>query len=127
MAALFAVNKNIPFPKTIRTGVKTPRKYPYETMEVGDCFFIPGKARNTLSTHNSNVGKKLGRKFRAKVCYMRKDEDGAWELCEATDTGAVLGLGVWRFPDPTPAAPADDEDDDDSDSDVVEDDEEDDD
>lgn len=126
----FTVSKAVPFPKTIRPNVKVKRKYPYEELEVGDCFFIPGREKNTLSTHNSNVGKKLGRKFRAKLCWMRKGADGSWELSEEGAAGAVFGLGVWRFPDPVNVTAgnvedADTDEDEDADDEIVEDDDED--
>jgi len=39
------------------------RKYPLDTMEVGDWFFVPNKTTESLGSHVHTTGKKLGRKF----------------------------------------------------------------
>lgn len=59
-------------------------------------FFIPNKTKNTIGTHASTVGKKLGRKFATRLVYMKGNEQDGWENCTAQDEGAVLGIGVWR-------------------------------
>lgn len=44
-------------------------KYPYETMKVGDSFFIPGEGKNmqiTVCGRNRRVGKRLGARYTAK-------------------------------------------------------------
>lgn len=90
---MFEIKKGVKIPAPI---VPTKRlKYPFETMAVKDMFFVPGKERNTLSTHVSTVGRTLGRKFVTRLCYMREDLEG-WKPCEADTPGAVLGIGVWR-------------------------------
>jgi hypothetical protein len=82
-------------PKAIRVTPPSRRKYPLEDMEVGDMFFVPNKTKNTLTTHISAEGKKLGRKYTTRLCHMRKTQRG-WSICDATHEDAVLGIGVWR-------------------------------
>lgn len=89
------IQKNVPVPKTIRPNKAPRRKYPFDTMEVGDMFFEPNRKTNTLITYVSVVGKRLGRTFTTRLCYMVDTPDG-WEMCEKDDEGAVLGIGVWR-------------------------------
>lgn len=94
---MLPVMSDIPLPKRARAGMALrPRKYPFERMMVGQMFFIAGKTRNTLSTYFANVGKRLTMKFSSRMVHMRKGDDGVWTLCEASDDGAVRGLGVWR-------------------------------
>lgn len=93
---MFQLQRNIPKPGTIRPNARGRRKkYPFESMAVGDMFFVPGKQKNTLGTHVTMVSKQLGRQFSTRLCYMRKDA-GKWSLCESADEGATLGIGVWR-------------------------------
>ncbi len=89
------VQKNIPIPRAMRPSAPARRKYPFETMDVGDMFFVPGKAKNTLATHVSTVGAQLGRKYGTRVLYMRETIEG-WKPCEPDEDGAVIGVGVWR-------------------------------
>lgn len=91
----YPIQKNIPIPKTIRKKVFFRRKYEFETMDVGDMFFVPNRSKNTLATHASTVGRALGKKFITKLAYMHLVK-GAWVPCEDTDEGATLGIGVWR-------------------------------
>jgi hypothetical protein len=105
---MFKVLKGIPLPKTNR-GDLPPRqsKYPYALLDIGDMFFIPNKAKNTLSTHTSTIGKKLDRRFSTRLTYMKfvdaegnvvetTDENGFWAASKEGEEGAVLGIGVWR-------------------------------
>jgi len=89
------VQKDVPIPKTIRTAPPARRKYPFDKMEVGDMFFVPDKTKNTLATHASTTGKKLGRKFVTRLVFMKEGLDG-WTPCEQDEEGAVQGVGVWR-------------------------------
>lgn len=92
---MFEVRKNVPQPKAARVTPAPRRKYPFEDMDVGDMFFVPEKIKNTLATHASTVGKKLGRKFSTQLVHMKPAKEG-WDVCDAGDKGAVLGIGVWR-------------------------------
>lgn len=89
------VQKNIPIPKVMKVTPSTRRKYPFEDMEVGDMFFVPGKSKNTLTTHASTVGKALGRKFITRLTHMVETVEG-WQQASADAKNAIQGIGVWR-------------------------------
>lgn len=94
---MLRLQSNVPLPKSIRpTARGRRRKYPFEAMQIGDFFFVPGIKREQIHGHVWNVGRKLSRKFRVRVCYMRERNE-RWEHCEADDLDAVLGVGVWRI------------------------------
>ncbi len=94
---MLPIQSDVPLPKKMRSAQGArPRKYPFEQLEVGQMFFIDDKKRNTLNTYFSNVGKKLGRKFAARMLHMRQDGD-IWVPCAPDDAGATLGIGVWRM------------------------------
>jgi hypothetical protein len=93
---MFAIQKNVAIPKTIRSAPPSKRKYPFDSMEIGDMFFVPGKTKNTMATHASSVSKKLGKKFKTQLVYMAELEDGSWEPTVSTDEDGVIGIGVWR-------------------------------
>ena len=92
--SLFEIYRGIPLPKTHRLtgGVK---KYPYADLEIGDMFFVPNKAKNTLSNHASTVGKSLSRKFVTRLTWMTQTIEG-WLPAEKGAEGAIQGIGVWR-------------------------------
>jgi len=87
---------NIPMPETDRGGASSKKKYPMDTMKIGEMFFVPRKRRTSMATHTSTRGKQLGRKFATREIHMREGDDGQWEPCEPDDEGAVRGVGVWR-------------------------------
>lgn len=89
------VQKNVPVPKVIKASASVRRKYPFEDMDVGDMFFVPGKSKNTLTTHASTVGKNLNRKFITRLTHMIETADG-WKRAAADEPGAIQGIGVWR-------------------------------
>lgn len=89
------IQKKIPVPKTLRPRGGRARKYPFETMQVGDMFFVPNRERNTLATHASTVSKKLGKRFTTRLTHMLETSSG-WVPCEPEHPKAVLGIGVWR-------------------------------
>ena len=91
------VQKNIPVPHPDKTVPRGPRrKYPFETMQVGDMFFVPHKTRNTLMSHVSVTGKSLGKKFTTRLTYMVESLDG-WKQATKDTPHAVQGIGVWRI------------------------------
>jgi hypothetical protein len=59
-------------------------------------FFVPNRAKNTLATHTSSMGKALGRKFVTRLITMKKAGE-SWTLADAGDEDAVTGIGVWRI------------------------------
>lgn len=93
------VHKNIPIPIPVRTRGMC-RKYPFDTMGVGDMFFVAGKIENTLKTLAWKSGQRLHRKFTTRLCFMREvSRHGikCWELCDPAHPRAVQGIGVWRL------------------------------
>lgn len=92
---MLSVNRKTTMPPIVRPREGVPRVYPWNTMDVGDMFFIPNKDRNTFSPYASEMGAKLGMKFRTRLCWA-KDTGKSWEVCFADDAGAVQGVGVWR-------------------------------
>jgi hypothetical protein len=95
---LVHIQRNVPQPKKIRTSTGSrPRKYPFADMDVGSMFFIPNKTKNTLSSYLSTVSKRLGCRFSSRMLTMKQDRKGQWTPCPATDTDAILGIGVWRI------------------------------
>lgn len=90
------VQDGVPIPKALRPVTNARRKYPLNTMEVGEMFFVPNRDTNNLTTHVSAVGRKLDRKFTTRLTTMRETDSG-WQPCDAEAEGAVLGVGVWRL------------------------------
>jgi hypothetical protein len=93
---MFKLQSNFPIPPVRRSATPVRRKYPFETMEVGEMFFVEGKKKNTLGTHVSTVSKQLGRKFSTRLTFARQGAKG-WEPCDPDADGAVQGVGVWRM------------------------------
>ena len=119
MATPFAIQRHVPIPPIVRDPATVSRKYDYGAMEVGDFFFVPEKDKNSLSSHASAAGKRLGRKFLTRLIWAIELEDGTYSpysddantvlVTEDTEF-AVQGIGVWRLPDEAPApAPEGDE------------------
>jgi hypothetical protein len=77
--------------------VRRPRasKYPFETMAIGENFFIPDRVTNTMTVRASAEGRRLGKKFRTRLTTCRETIEG-WKLCHAEDDGAVRGVAIWR-------------------------------
>lgn len=76
----YVIDKNVPLPAKATTGRKS--KYPFDLMEVGDSFFVPGKVR--MASTVGQASRRLGRRF-------------VWN----EETG---GVRVWRAADPVTAA-----------------------
>lgn len=94
---MYEINKGIPLPPIDRSGNGSRRKYPIETMEVGDQLFVPGRASRSVSAYISRISKGLPGKFTARACWMKKDADGRWQLTEERGPPATEGTGVWRI------------------------------
>lgn len=90
---MLPVQPAVPVPPRIEPKHKT--KYPLAEMEVGAMFFVPGLETNTLANYVSAAGKRLGRKFRTRLCIMMQDRKGNWAL--AHEAGGELGVAVWRI------------------------------
>lgn len=78
LAGTFAIRKGIPMPasRNNRGGVS---KYPWEAMQTGDMFFVPGAKIETFYTATAAARKKYSKTFKAA----QLTEDG------------VEGVGVW--------------------------------
>lgn len=91
---MYTVQKHVPIPKPQRR-VPGNRKYPLDVMAIGEMFFVPHKATNSISPHIAASGSLLGRKFITRLTYMTQTKRG-WKPATAETPGAVQGIGVWR-------------------------------
>lgn len=81
------VYDNIPIPEITR-GSRN-RSYPFETIKVGESFFVEGKTARTFGGTVRNAMKKTGKNF-------------VYQSHEITEDGkTVTGVMVWRKPDQT--------------------------
>lgn len=60
----FPIEKNIPMPK-IETGAKG--KYPWNTLQVGESFFVPDKQYSDIGSLSSRASMILGVKFAVRT------------------------------------------------------------
>lgn len=93
---MYTIVKQVPLQQVQRKRESYRRKYPFDAMEVGDMFFVPGKNKNTMTTHVSNAGKDRSRKYATRLIYMVAVGEDEWLPATPTTTGAVKGVGVWR-------------------------------
>jgi hypothetical protein len=93
---VFRLQSNVPLQKTIRPRARgRRRKYPFESMQIGSFFFVPGLTRQQIYGHVWQVGRELNMKFSTRLCYMREVNE-EWQPCDQLAKGATLGVGVWR-------------------------------
>lgn len=92
---MYKVQRNIPKPPVQRAGAGQVRKYPVDTMDVGEMFFVPGGNMRHLGSHLSQQGKKLRRKFSLRHITMLETRHG-WVPADAESEGVTQGVGVWR-------------------------------
>lgn len=79
--------KDIPIPEVTR-GSRN-RSYPFETMEVGESFFVEGKTARTFGGTVRNATKKTKRNF-------------VYQSYDITENGETIsGVMVWRKADLT--------------------------
>lgn len=90
---MFKVNHGVPLPPAIQP--ERPRKYPFDTLEVGEMFFISHRGRNNMASQAWAQGKKLKRVFTTRLLFMRETKKG-WVACEGTHIDGILGVGIWR-------------------------------
>ena len=75
----------------------TPRKYPFDTIKIGESFFVVDKTATDFSTYAGRQGKLLGRKFRTQTMVMRQDlSTNEWEPCKPGMVGSRQGTAVTR-------------------------------
>ena len=89
------VQRNIPVPKPEKAQPSRRKKYPFESMGIGDMFFVPNRSRNNLMSLASSTGRTLSRKFTTRLTYMVESLDG-WRQATKDTPSAVQGIGVWR-------------------------------
>lgn len=101
MSAMLSVQKGVPLPEINRSPKGVRRKYPLETMQVGEMFFEPGRNSRKLSAYISRETKDMPGKFSVRHCWMipvgMKGGERVWELSEPGEDGAEEGTGVWRI------------------------------
>jgi hypothetical protein len=56
---------------------KVRHNYPYEDLQVGESFHVPGGNMNVLCNYNRIRGKRMGRKF---VCRREGDGIRVWRI-----------------------------------------------
>lgn len=92
---MYKAHSGVPLPKPIMPK-KTRHKYPFDTMEVGDMFFVHDRPENSLATWCSTVGAQLGRKFTTRTTHVIINDAGVPTVVEPDTPKAVRGIGVWR-------------------------------
>lgn len=92
---MLQLQSNVPPPRR-RPVIDRRKKYPFESMQVGHFFFVPGKTRNSIRTYFSTAGKQHGIQLTSKLIHARQI-NGEWVECEENDEGATVGVGVWRI------------------------------
>ena len=98
MTSDFKVKAGVKLPTVEETKNRTPRKYPFDTVKVGEIFFVPDKTADKFSTYAARQAKLLGRKFRSQTIVMRQDlQTNEWELCKSGAPGAKRGTAVTRI------------------------------
>lgn len=84
----------LPRPKVMK---KRETKYPFATMAIGACFFLPDKTTDAFATYASMWGRRLKRKFSTRtVAALWNKETSAWEIVDVGTKGSTVGVGVWR-------------------------------
>lgn len=93
---MYEVQDGVPIPEINRAPQGARRKYPIETMKIGDMFFVEGRSSKSVSAYISRISKDVTGKFSARHCWMAKDGDGKWQLSTQDAAEAKEGTGVWR-------------------------------
>lgn len=101
MTTMLSVQAGVPLPDVNRAPKNTRRRYPVDTMKVGEMFFMPGRSTKSVSAYISRITKNLPGKFSARHCWMipvgMKGSERVWEMAEQGVDGAEEGTGVWRI------------------------------
>jgi hypothetical protein len=94
---LLKVQPGVPIPPVDRTKQRR-RKYPLETMKVGDMIFEPGRSSRSLGSYISSESRRLNARFTVRRLWMYQNETGAWTECPGpAGPPCVEGTGVWRI------------------------------
>ena len=103
---LLSIKKGVPLPPVGRGAPPPParRRYPLDTMAVGDMFFVPGAKRKPLDNLVANANRRMQpKRFSVRKCFAHEMIEG-WDVCAEDYPGAVQGIGVWRTADVRPVA-----------------------
>jgi len=57
---MYKIEKNIPAPGPAPQSI---RKYPFDKMQIGDSFFVPGGNQNSIATSATNQLNRYGRRY----------------------------------------------------------------
>lgn len=97
MTAMFPVQSGVPIPDVVPRQKRPRRKFPVDTMTIGQFFFVPGRTVKHVCSYISRITKDLPGKFTTRRCWAWEDKrTGKWTLCEPSAVGALEGVGVWR-------------------------------
>lgn len=95
MSPMLKVYDNVPLPPINRTPKALPRKYPLDTMKVGQMVFVAGRGYKSLSAYISRISKNVPGRFAVRSCWVVVRDDKLVEVPEGTPD-AIQGSGVWR-------------------------------
>jgi hypothetical protein len=82
----FTIQKAIPIPAKVMPTGNGESKYPFKDMEIGDSFFIPGKAAGDMSSTLRVAHQTTGFDFTARTVKEVDEETG----------NEVAGCRIWR-------------------------------
>lgn len=91
---MYEVQKGVPIPPR-ELPPRGNRLYPFETMQVGEMFFVPNRQKNNLGGYVWAAAKRYKRRFSTRMTYMRQ-EDSKWVQTTKDDPSGVRGIAVWR-------------------------------
>ncbi len=101
MTTMLSVQQGVPMPEPEYTPKTVRRKYPVDTMQVDDMFFLPGRASRGVSSYISRITKDLKGKWATRHCWMipvgMRGDETVWQLSKEGVDGAQEGTGVWRI------------------------------
>lgn len=101
MSEMFLVQKDGLNPPPIKRQPPPPRrKFPVQTMDVGDTFFVPGRTTKSVSAYISRITKSLPGKFTTQRDWALPvamiGDQRRWESCAEGAVGAEEGVTVKR-------------------------------
>ena len=93
----FKVKPGQTLPPPNRAPKASVRKYPLDTMDIGDMIFVPDKEVKKFASYIGSQGRSLGFKFATQSATMRQDLDtDEWEACKPDAPGAKKGVAIRR-------------------------------
>lgn len=91
---MLKVYDGVPVPE-INRSPQGRRKFPVDTMTVGQMFFEPGRSSRAVSAYICRITKKLPGTFTTRHCWVIFTREGPIEVPKGT-RGATEGTGIWR-------------------------------